>query len=382
MRGHVTKPKGRNRWYVVVDAPRGPDGRRRRQKWHGSWATKKEAEQALAKIVSGLHDGTYVEPHKATVATFIADEWMPAVRRSLKPSTLQLYRTLADAYIIPNIGNMPLAKLTPGHLNRLYAELLESGKQDGSPLGTETTRKVHRLIHRALKDAVKWNRVARNVATIADPPRAQRPKMEAWTAEQLDMFLDHASDDRLYALWFLFATTGLRRAEALGLRWSDIDLDAGRLSIRQTLAYVGTKATFSEPKTDSSRRLVDLAPPTVEAVRTHRSRQAEERLAIGPGYATFNLVFAHVDGQPLKPATISRTFDRLAKTAGVPKITLHGLRHTFATLALLDGIPAKVVAEVLGHSSTRVTEDLYQHVTPGMKADATARVAALLRRAR
>jgi integrase len=187
------------------------------------------------------------------------------------------------------------------------------------------------------------------------------------------------SDDLLYALWFLLATTGLRRAEALGLRWSDLDLDAGRISIRQTLAYVGTKATFSEPKTDSSRRLIELAHETVEALRAHRSRQAEERLAIGPGYSTFDLVFAHVDGCPLSPSTVSRTFDRLVRTAGVPKITFHGLRHTFATLALLDGIPSKVVAEALGHSSTRVTEDLYQHVTPGMKADATTRVAALLR---
>ena len=163
------------------------------------------------------------------------------------------------------------------------------------------------------------------------------------------------------------------------MRWSDVDLDAGRLSVRQTLAYVGTKATFSEPKTDSSRRLIELAPPTAEALRGHRSRQAEERLAIGPGYSTLDLVFAHVDGRPLNPATVSRTFDRLVKGAGLPKIGVHGLRHSFATLALLGGLPSKVVAEVLGHSSTRVTEDLYQHVTPGMKADATARVTALLR---
>lgn len=203
--------------------------------------------------------------------------------------------------------------------------------------------------------------------------------MDAWSADQLDLFLDYASDDRLYSLWFLFATTGLRRAEAVGLRWSDVDLGAGRVSIRQTLAYVGTRATFSEPKTDSSRRLVELASPTVDVLRAHRTRQAEERLAIGPGYSDLDLVFAHVDGRPLNPATVSRSFDALVKDARVPKITLHGLRHTFATLALLDGIPSKVVAEVLGHSSTRVTEDLHQHVTPGMKADAAARVAALLR---
>ncbi len=238
---------------------------------------------------------------------------------------------------------------------------------------------MHRLLHRLLKDALKWNRVARNVAAIADPPRSPRPQMHAWGANDLDTLLDHESDNRFYALWCVFATTGLRRAEALGLRWSDVDLDAGRLSVSQTLAYVGTKATFSEPKTESSRRLVELAPGTVTVLRAHRSRQAEERLAIGSGYATLDLVFAQVDGRALNPATVSRAFDAAVKSAELPKITLHGLRHTFATLALLDGIPSKIVAEVLGHSSTRVTEDLYQHVTPGMKADATARVAALLR---
>jgi integrase len=207
--------------------------------------------------------------------------------------------------------------------------------------------------------------------------------MRAWGADELVAFLRHADDDRLNALWQLFATTGMRRAEALGVRWGDVDLDAGRISIRQTLAYVGTRATFSEPKTESSRRLVTLAPVTVETLRAHRARQAQERLAIGPGYAPLDLVFAHVDGTPLNPATVSRAFDGLVKAAGLPKITLHGLRHTFATLALLDGIPSKIVAEVLGHSSTTVTEDLYQHVTPGMKADATAAgggVAALGRR--
>lgn len=396
MRGHVTKPKGRSRWYIVVDVGTDPETGRRRQQWRGSWATKREAEDELPKILGALGDGTYVEsPAKLTVKAFLVDEWFPAVGATqvegewvlsehgvLRPSTLRLYCTLADAYVIPGLGDVPLKKLDPAQLHRLYAKLLKKGRRrDGGPLGAETTRKVHRFIHRALRDAVRWNRVARNVASIAEPPRAPRPQMVAWAAAELVTFLARVNDDdRLSALWTLFATTGLRRAEALGLRWADVDLDDARLSVRQTLAYVGTRATFSEPKTDSSRRLVTLAPITVDALRAHRVRQAEEKLAIGPAYGTLNLVFARVDGSPLNPATVSRAFDALVKAAELPKITLHGLRHTWATLALLDGIPSKIVAEVLGHSSTRVTEDLYQHVTPGMKADATARVAAMLDR--
>ncbi len=152
--------------------------------------------------------------------------------------------------------------------------------------------------------------------------------------------------------------------------------------MRQTLAYVGSRAVISETKTASSRRLITLAPDTVTALKAHRARQGEERLAVGVGYQEVGLIFAHVDGSPLNPATVSRRFDRLVAEAKLPAITLHGVRHSWATLALLEGIPSKIVAEILGHSSTRVIEDVYQHVTPGMQADATSRVANLIRDAR
>jgi integrase len=381
MRGHVAK-KGR-RYYVVVDIGRDPATGKRRRQWHGSWTRKDDAERALTKIVRTIDEGNYVEPDRVTIESFLLEEWLPALpSMKLRPSTIELYRTLATAYVIPRIGKVPLQKLTVSRLNRLYAELLASGKRDGSPLSAVTTGKVHRLLHRALRDAVKWDRIARNPAAVAEAPRARRAEMRIWNGDEVGMFLDGAEHDRLAALWRLFATTGLRRSEALGLRWCDLNLDEtpARLSVRQTLAYVGTRAMFDEPKSKRSRRLVTLEPVTVAALRTHRARQLEERLAIGGGYRDEDLVFCGVDGAPLNPATVSRNFDTLVGEAGLPRISLHGLRHTFATLALLDGIPSKVVAEVLGHSSTTVTDDIYTHVTPGMQADATARVAALIRR--
>ena len=309
---------------------------------------------------------------------FLVDEWLPAVKVTLRPSTHKLYGTLINAYVVPRIGEVPLQKLTPARLNRLYAELLEHGRRDGSSLSPVSVGKVHRIMHRALRDAVKWGLVARNVAASADPPREPRSEVRAWAPADVRTFLAYTSDDPLAALWVLLLTSGLRRAEALGLAWTDVDLEAGRITVRQTLAYVGTEAVLSEPKTAKSRRLVVLAPVTVAALRSHRARQAEELLAVGVGASDGGLVFTHVDGSPLNPATVSRRFDRLVKEAEVPKITLHGTCHTWATLALLEGIPAKVVAEVLGHSSTQVTLDVYSHVTPGMQSDATSRVANLL----
>jgi integrase len=380
MRGHIAR-KGQRYW-VVVDIGLNHATGRRRQKWHGSWPTRKAAEQALPAIVGRLHDGVYVEPNRVTVRTFLREEWLPAIRSSLKPSTVRLYRILAEAYVIPRIGDVRLQQLGPGHLNRLYAELLDSGKRDGSPLGAETTAKVHRLLHRALRDAAKWNRIVRNPATVADPPRARRSELRTWSAPELARFLERSESDPLTALWTFLATTGTRRGEALGLRWSDLDLEAAWATIRQTLSYVGTTPMISEPKTARSRRLIALPPETVVALRTHRIRQAAERLELGATLADDDLVFAHAEGTPLNPATVSRRFERLAHDAGLPRMTLHGLRHSWATLALLEGIPTKVVSEILGHSSTRVTEDVYQHVSPGMQADATTRVARLLRTAR
>jgi integrase len=236
-------------------------------------------------------------------------------------------------------------------LNRHYAELLRSGARGGRPLGAETVSKVHRLLHRALKDAERWGYVARNAAALATPPRAPKPEVQAWSADELARYLDHTADDRDAALWQLVATTGLRRAEALGLGWEDLDLDAGRLSVRRTLAYVGTRAVLGEPKTARSRRLVVLSADTVSALRDHRRRQLEERLAAGGNYVDQGLVFCDERGAPLSPATVSRRFERLGRELGLPRLTFHGLRHTFATLALRAGIPSKVVAEVLGHAS-------------------------------
>jgi integrase len=168
-------------------------------------------------ILGPLHDGTYVESDRATVRGFLVDEWLPAVKPTLRPSTHKPYETLATAYVVPRIGDVKLQKLSPGQLNRLYAELLEHGARDAKPLGAETTRKVHRLMHRALRDAVKWGRVTRNAAASADPPRAVRPEVHAWSPADVGTFLKHAAGDDLAALWTLLLTTGLRRAEALGL---------------------------------------------------------------------------------------------------------------------------------------------------------------------
>lgn len=208
----------------------------------------------------------------------------------------------------------------------------------------------------------------------ADPP----PK--TWSAAELRAFLGSVAEDRLYPLWLLYATTGLRRGEALGLRWSSLDLAAARLSVREARVVAGADVIASTPKTEPGRRAVALDPASVAALRAHRKRQLEERLAWGPAYADEGYVFCREDGKPLHPDDVSKRFTAAVTAIDVPRITLHGLRHTWASLALSAGVSPKVVSERLGHASVGFTLDVYSHVLPGLQEDAASTVASLARR--
>jgi integrase len=374
MRGHIAR-KG-NRYYVVIDEDRDPAGKRK-QRWHPAGATRKEAEGKLTRILSRLQDGSYTAPTRQTLATFLEDEWLPAMRTRLRPGTLALYEVTTRAYMVPHIGDVRLQALTPAQLNRLYATLLDKGGRTGKGLSAKTVRNTHTMVHRALTDAVRWGRVTRNVAELADPPKALRPEMKTWTADELRIYLRSVRSHRFYAAWLIAGTTGLRRGEILGLHWRDVDLEAARLSIRSTLVMVDNAPIWSEPKTAKGRRSVPLPAETVAALRAHRAHQLKERLALGTGYQDEDLVFCREDGATFHPDTFERTFDRLAAQAGLPPIRLHDLRHTFATLALQAAVHPKVVSEILGHASIAITLDTYSHAIPAMQEEAATRIAAL-----
>jgi integrase len=220
--------------------------------------------------------------------------------------------------------------------------------------------------------------VVRNVADAVDPPKGRSPEMQVWTPVQLRAFLTHGRIDRLYAVWLLVATTGMRRGELAGLRWVDVDLDAGRASPRRPRVVVNYAVEASEPKTAKGRRSVALDAVTVAALRDHQERQAEDRAVVGPLWQDSGLVFTRPDGAPIHPDLISDWFGRLAREAGLPKIRLHDVRHSYASAALAAGIPAKVVSERLGHATIQITLDTYSHVLPGLDAQAAETVARLI----
>ena len=271
--------------------------------------------------------------------------------RDLDPWTS--YRSNIERHVVPRLGGRELRQLGASHLNVLYSELLDDGRCDGAGgLSPRSVRYIHTILHRALRDAVRWGKLPRNPAEMADPPRSRAPEMKTWTQKgELRRFLASVEDDRLYAAWLLVSTTGLRRGELLGLRWSDLDFEAGRAAIRQTLSSVGGKVTFSTPKTTKSRRSIALDPTTLVALRLHRDAQDAERAIWVEVYTDLDLVFCREDGTPLRPDSITRRFHDLSLRANLPPIRLHDVRHTYASIGLGAGTHPKVMAERLGHFS-------------------------------
>jgi len=381
MKGH-TAQRGKT-WSYWVDAGRAEDGRRK-QLTKGGFLTKREAEKALTAVVGKLNEGAYVEPTKATTAKFMR-QWLDSIRASVRPSTLAGYATLIDAHIVPALGAAPLQRLTAPQLNSFYADLLASGRRDGKGgLSPRTVFYTHATIRKALSEAVRWGMLPRNVAEQASPPKQRTTReLRTWSAAELNAFLDHVAGDRLYAAYFLAGYTGLRRGEVLGLRWRDLDLERGTLSVSQTVISVNYEIQFSTPKTNAGRRSVALDPGTIEVLRSHRVRQLEERTRLGlPWPSPDSLIFADVEAKPIHPGQFSDRFDRLVKAACVPRVRFHDLRHTHATLLLMAGVHAKIVQERLGHANIAVTLGTYSHVVAGMQEEAVTKFAALLQGSR
>ena len=378
-RTHTTKAgKQTTRWYVVVDVGTDVDGRRR-QKWHGGFRTRREAEVVRAKLATDLHSGSYVTPGRLTLAEWTRESWLPMTETRVKPTTFDSYRRNLEAHVLPALGTKPLQTLTPLMLTGLYGQLATAS--DGRrPLSPKTISYIHATIHKVLEDALDAGLVSRNVADRAKPPRPSRRsanEIQSWDAHELAQFLHRIRSTRLEAVWRLAAMTGMRRGEILGLRWGDVDLDRARLAVRHAVVAVAYKTIESTPKSHNAR-VIDLDCETVELLRNHRSRQQDEHAEWGADYVDNKLVVCKENGEPIHPHTFSQAFERLVARAGLRRIRLHDLRHTHATLALKAGVPVKVVSERLGHESPAFTLKQYAHVLPGMQAEAARSVAALV----
>ena len=369
-----------DRWRIVYDGPPVFDPEtgeiQRAQRQRRGFRTERAAKRALREAITSVEEQRHVDHRTDTLGAFLM-AWLDGL--TVRDTTAASYEQQVRLRILPHIGGIRLQELSIEDLDGLYRQLERTGSVKGTPLAPKSIRKVHEVLSRALGDAVKRGYVVRNVAEHATPPPLRRREMQVWTPAQLRAFLKHVTDDRLYALWLLYATTGLRRGEALGLRWDDIDLEAGTIYVHRNRTMSRGKVVVHETKTEHGRRKIALDPSTVAVLRQHRIRQLEERLAADVAWHETGAVFVRLDGRELQPTNdVTAVFTEHARTAGLPRIRLHDLRHTYATIALSNGVPITVVSRRLGHATVSVTLDIYSHCMPTDDSDAAAKVAGVI----
>jgi integrase len=327
--------------------------------------------------------GTFVEPYKVTLGEWLGT-WLQQYKRPhIRPITFDTYEMIVRRHLKPALGHMALRDIRPEHLQRYYNEKEQEG------LEAHTIRLHHVLLSNALAQAEKNQLVLRNVCRLVTSPRRMRKDRSTLTVEQATtQFLSALQSDRLYAAFLTLFMIGLRRGELLGLRWQDVDLNAGILHVRQTLIRIynrdpqgegrKTRLAFQEPKTEKSRRSVPIPDACLAALKRHKAHQAEEKLLLGQGYQDGGLVFAQADGTPIDPRSMNLYFTQALERAGLTAIRLHDARHTYATWMLEQGVSPKVVQTLLGHSSITVTLDVYSHVSLELEKQAAAKLNAAL----
>jgi integrase len=333
----------------------------------------KTRQEAAARLRTALRDadhGIAAPTGRLTVGAYL-DEWLAGVRLRLRPSTARFYEAIIRLYIVPAIGRVRLAKLAPEDVTRMLARLTARG--DLSPT---TVRYAYSALRTALGRAYKEGKVLRNVATLVDPPRKATPEMHPLSAAQVAAFLASVAGDRLGALYVVAYGLGLRQGEALALRWEDIDLERGTLTVRHTLER-GTHR-LAEPKTDRARRTLTMPRIVARALAEHRRRQLAERLAAGRLWQDRGLVFTTSRGTALDGVNVTGYFQAALERAGLPRQRFHDARHAAATMLLERGEELGVVSKVLGHSNLATTADVYAHLTRSLTERVAERMDAIL----
>jgi integrase len=374
------------RWCGMLSL-RWPDGRRRRKSFFGTTAA--HVQDQLLKARSDQRGGLPVAIEQQTVKQFL-DRWLEdSVKPSVRPTTHQQYHQHVRLYLGPSLGRHQLPKLSPQHVQSFVNERLKTN------LSPRTVQLSLVILRHALDTAMKWDLVGRNVAKLVDSPRVKHHEITPLDPIQARKFLGAAKGRRLEALYSVALSLGLREGEALGLRWKDIDLESGQLTIRQIVQRIGGKRfgtgpgklVFSEPKTDRSRRTLQMPDLLVKSLRAHRSRQLQERLAAGSAWVDHGLVFTTTIGTPLEGRTAVTDFKRILVKTNEPKIDakilmstrFHDLRHSAASLLLAQGVQLRAIMELLGHSTIALTANTYSHVMPSMMREMADKMDVILK---
>lgn len=353
-------------WTLVYDLAPDPLSNRRRQRRVGGFRTRRDAEQELTKLLRERDTGSALDPTRLTVAEYLTHWLETDVRHRVRQSSYEKYQASIRRYLAPRLGAVLLPDLRPAHVSALQSALRDQG------LSAATISGVRVVLHAALKQAVQWQLLHRNVCDAVSAPRGKRAPRELWDEVTVQRFREALASEPDSALFTLAIVTGMRRGELLALRWSDVDFDGGWLTVRRSLVRVAGGMREEHTKTGRGRRL-DLTASQVAMLRAHRQAQLTQRLAAGPDWQDQGLVFAlapgrdaeaQPGGRPYSPTLVGRRWGELLARHGLPHLRPHDLRHLNATLLLEAGVHPRVVQERLGHANVSITLDVYSHVTP------------------
>lgn len=343
-------------------------GKRKQRTFYGK--THDEVRRKLTNAMAGNDRGLNVAPQAQTVETYLRT-WLESVAKPrVRPKTYRSYEQIIRNHLIPGIGRHRLERLTPQIVQVFLNEKAKAGM---------SVEHLRRVLRAALSEAVKWDEVPRNVASLVSVPKKPKSEMSYLDPEQARRFLKAVQGHRLEALFTVALAVGLRLGEALGLRWEDVDLEAGTLRVRAQLQRMGGKIEFVEPKSDRSRRSIKLPGFAVDALLQHRGRQATERLANADVWKDYGLVFTSSVGTPAEERNIRRSLDTILVSHDLPRLRFHDLRHSCATLLLSQGVDVRTIMEILGHSQISLTMNTYSHVVPALKEEAAAKMDAVFR---
>lgn len=375
--GHIRKrptKKVQNRWQIIIELGTNSKGERLRR-YETFEGIKKDAQARLTGILNDLNKGSYIEPTKIKLDQYIT-EWLESYKHNLSHSTVQGYKVNIDNHIIPELGSFPLQQINPMQIQKFYDRLMKKPLRNGKiGLSPKSIKYIHNTLHEALEHAVRMQLIDKNPASLVITPKIKKYKASIYDEQMTLELLLKAKDTDMEVPISIAVGLGLRRGELLALTWSDIDFKQKKLEVQQNLIYTTEgKLEFKEPKTESGVRTLEIPENLIQILKRHELKQKEYKLLFGKEYKNNNLIVCHEDGSPFIPSSFSHKFERFLNSNGLPKLRLHDLRHTNASLMLQYGVPAKVASERLGHSSIGITLDLYSHVIGNMQKDAADKI--------
>ena len=367
--GSIYQRESDGKWVASITLER-VAGKRVRKTFYAD--TRRDVKDKLTRALHDQQRGLPISTDRQTVAQFLARWLTETAKPSVRPKTYTSYEQIVRLHLTPELGAIRLEKLTPQDVQRFMNRKLAANL---SPRTVDICRCV---LRQALNHALRWGIVSRNVAALVNPPKQKREIHRFLTPDEARGFLDVVRGERLEALFTVAVAVGLRQGEALGLRWRDVDLDSGTLTVRHGLQRIDGTLQIVEPKTALSRRTIALPAIALRALKDHRRRQLEERLLAGPLWVDGDFVFASHTGTPLDARNVVRHFHTLRERAGLKWLRFHDLRHAFGSLLAAQGVHPRVAMELMGHSQLSVTMQIYTHVAPELAREAALSIDAAL----